>query len=1566
MRGKPTAKTAVTVPPGTVTDRFAEWVLRTPTAIAVVDEQGSMTYAELDRESAALASALVSRGAGPGTRVALCLGRNREVIIALLAILRAGAAYVPLEASYPASRRELLVRDAGPAIILTNAGSEDLFASLGRQLRVDAPRLWRDEQPKSLPRVEPEEPAYVLYTSGSTGIPKGVIVPHRAIHRLVCPATFARLDAGVVVLQAAPVAFDASTFEIWGPLLNGGRVVIHTERVPTARGLGTAIRRHGVTTAWLTAGLFNTVVDEDAHALAPLRELLIGGEALSVRHVHRAQAALPDTTIINGYGPTETTTFATCYPIPRPVPEAWTAIPIGVPINQTTLHVLDAKLRPVASGTVGELYVGGRGVALGYLERPALTAERFIELPRAPGATVYRTGDLVRWNEDGVLEFYGRADQQVKVRGYRIELGEIEHALAGVAGVGRCVVAAPATASGEKRLLAYVVPAPDGRPTPDSLRRAMLERLPDYMVPAAFVFVGDIPVTENGKVDYRALPMPTRQRPEIGTAFVPPRAELERDLAAVWAELLELDRVGTQDNVFDLGATSLMVVRFAAAFERGHGRRIPVIAVFETPTVAGLAQSLEGADPKGALDRIARRKPPAAREAIAVVGLGGRFPGAADVASFWRNLVAGVESISYFGGDLDPDVPATLAQDPAYVGARGILTGADEFDAAFFGINPKEAALMDPQQRLLLEVAWETLEHAGHAPSLYQGTIGVFAGKYNDTYFSENVVTRPELMDEVGSFVAMLGHEKDYVATWIAYRLGLSGPAVSLHTACSTSLVAVVQAMQSLRFGQCDMALAGGASLTVPIRSGYLYQEGAMLSPDGHTRTFDADASGTVFSDGVSMVLLKRLSDALADGDHVYAVLRGGAVNNDGGPRASFTAPTAVGQSSVVAMAHADADVNPRQIGYVETHGTATPIGDPIEIEGLARAFRLGTQDRGFCAIGSVKSNVGHLTIAAGGAGLIKTVLALHEGVIPPSLHFRKPNPRLGLEGSPFFVADRCLPWPRTGSPRLAGVSAFGVGGTNAHVVVEEPPLPPPAAPVEAGPALLLLSARSAEALERMSARLADHLEATPDNLADVAWTLAVGRAPFPHRRAVVAAERAAAVASLRQPDARRTHTARYDGHPAKVVFAFPGQGSQYPGMGAALYRRHPVFREQADRCLAELARCSTRDFATLLFADGRNHGDDQGAFAQTAVTQPALFALEYALARLWMSFGVEPAAMIGHSVGEFVAAALAGVLAVEDAVRLVAARGELMQAQPPGAMLSVRLAAAALEPRLGPSLAMASDNGPELCVAAGPEEDVARLERELAAADIGCRRLVTSHAFHSSMMDPAVPAFLDLAKGVRWSAPSIPIVSTATGVWMRDEEATNPGYWAAHLRHRVRFREGVATVLGEAGRLFLEVGPRATLGTLARQQARAEVLPCVSSLADAPVAEEPALMLAAGRLWTAGVAIDARAIHGSGRRRVALPTYPFQRKRFWVTKAAAPVAKPSRPVAEAPGSLTAGAVANPPGPAPEIAASELASVFTEQLRVMDLQLAMLADGGAAQSGAPAETSPTPQPMESE
>ncbi|HJT97481.1 MAG TPA: type I polyketide synthase, partial [Rhodanobacteraceae bacterium] len=741
-----------------------------------------------------------------------------------------------------------------------------------------------------------------------------------------------------------------------------------------------------------------------------------------------------------------------------------------------------------------------------------------------------------------------------------------------------------------------------------------------------------------------------------------------------------------------------------------------------------------GSDREIAASRISPRTHADIAEPIAIVAMSGRFPGASDVETFWRNLCEGRESITTFAlEDLDPAVGAER-DDPAYVRARGVIDGVEDFDPAFFGITPREAELTDPQQRLFLELSWECLERAGYVPDAHDAPVGVFGGMYNATYFQRHVSAHPDLVDKIGAFQVMLGNEKDYVATKVAHKLNLTGPAISVHTACSTSLVAICQAVDALRSGQCRMALAGGASITCPPKSGYLYQDGAMLSPDGHTRTFSADAKGTVFSDGAAVVLLKRLSDALADGDPVYAVIRGGAVNNDGGIKASFTAPSSEGQAAVVAMALEAAQVDPRTISYVEAHGTATPLGDPIEIEGLTKAYRRVTDERGFCAIGSLKSNVGHLVIAAGAAGVIKTALALAEKKLPPTLHVGDAtNPEIDFANSPFVVNTHLRDWRAGHAPLRAGVSSFGVGGTNAHAILEEAPARTPSDPAD-GPQLLLLSARTPTALNAAAERLRAHLAAAPDvNLADVAYTLANGRKAFERRACLVADDASDAIAKLATGSAAlRAGEARAP----SIVFMFPGQGAQYAGMGRALYASEPAFRAALDECAEILAGELGFDLRDRMF------GDDAAALRETSVTQPATFAIEYALARLWIDLGIRPAALVGHSVGEFVAATLAGVMSLDDAARLVARRGRLMQAQPPGAMLSVRMEAEKLVARLPASLSLAAEDAPDACVVAGEIADVETFRIALDADGIACRLLQTSHAFHSQMMDAVLAPF--------------------------------------------------------------------------------------------------------------------------------------------------------------------------------------------------------------------------------
>jgi acyl transferase domain-containing protein/aryl carrier-like protein len=872
---------------------------------------------------------------------------------------------------------------------------------------------------------------------------------------------------------------------------------------------------------------------------------------------------------------------------------------------------------------------------------------------------------------------------------------------------------------------------------------------------------------------------------------------------------------------------------------------------------------------------------------IAIIGLAGRFPGAASVDEFWRNLVAGVESISALS---DADLaasgldPAAVRNDPGQVAARGILAQAEFFDAAFFGMNARQAEVTDPQQRLFLEAAWEALESAGYDPARIDGPVGVYAGMGDATYFLNNIHPRPDLASLVGERVINLGNEKDYLAAWVAYKLNLRGPAISLNTACSTSLVAVCQACQSLLNFQCDLALAGGVWISFPQHRSVPFQAGGIFSPDGHCRSFDDQAAGTVSSDGLGLVVLKRLGDALDDGDQVLAVIKGCGLNNDGSAKAGFTAPSVDGQAEAIATALAEAGFDPATVSYVECHGTATPIGDPIEIAALTQAFRLGTAEKNFCAIGSVKSNIGHTGVAAGAAGLIKTVLALRHRMLPASLHFSRPNPRIDFATSPFFVNSEARPWENVALPRRAGVSSFGLGGTNAHVVLEEaPPLEPsgPSRPWQ----LLLLSAKTAPALDAARANLAAHFQANPGlDLADAAFTLQEGRQVFAQRQMLVCRDLDDAVSALGDPASRRVLSHQAGEEQPSVVFMFPGQGAQQVNMGADLYRSESVFREAIDRCAEILLPVLGLDLRQVLYPAPDHEKDAQVLLTETRVTQPALFAFEFALATLWMSWGVKPAAMIGHSVGEYVAACLAGVFSLEDALAVVVQRGQLMQKMPRGAMLALPMPQDELREILPATLSLAAVNAPAQCVVSGPAAEV---ESFSAASKIRGTLLQTSHAFHSPMMDPILSPFAECVAGVKRSAPNIPFISNVTGTWISDADAVDPHYWSRHLRHTVRFADGIAELLKSESSILLEVGPGTTLGSLARLQAGAGSLREIVSSFSSAREQLPgiaSLLTALGRLWLRGVEIDWSGLRAQERRhRISLPTYPFQRERYWI-----------------------------------------------------------------------------------
>ena len=955
---------------------------------------------------------------------------------------------------------------------------------------------------------------------------------------------------------------------------------------------------------------------------------------------------------------------------------------------------------------------------------------------------------------------------------------------------------------------------------------------------------------------------------------------------------------------------------------------------------------------------------------IAIVGMSGRFPGAPDLDSFWANLKAGVDSISRFPiEELElRSIDRSAIDRSTYVAARGLLRDVDLFDARFFGYLPREAELMDPQQRIFLELCWQAVEHAGYDAQRYPGSIGVFAGSFMNSYLLANLCSSPAFLAHlVESFQAEalqteLGNDKDYLATHVAFRLGLRGPALTLQTACSTSLVAIATACQSLAARQCDMALAGGITIVLPQKRGYRYTEGSILSRDGRCRAFDERASGTVFSNGGAVVLLKRLEDAVEDADTIYAVIRGYAVNNDGSRKVNYTAPSIAGQAEVISQALQMADIDPRTVGYVEAHGTATPMGDPIEVSGLTKAYRAWTPDSSFCALGSVKSNIGHLDVAAGVAGLIKAALAVQEGVLPPSVNYEHPNSRIDFAASPFYVNNELRQWPPSAWPRRAGVSAFGVGGTNAHVIVEQPPVLPAAQTAAQDPdptcELFVLSARTQTALDAACEQLAGFVAARPQlNIRDAAFTLQLGRREFDQRRIVVADTAGRLVESLRGP-AGPGESGQLAALRPPVVFMFPGQGSQYPGMARDLYRNEPIFRQVIDRCAALLrddpeSGLDLRSF--LLCQTGEDSAaDDRLAreMAQTQVAQPAIFAFEVALARLLLSWGLKPAALVGHSVGEFAAATVAGLFELEDALRLVAARGRLMQALPAGKMIAVRKAAQVLREMLPEGLSIAAINAPEMTVVSGPGQLLDEFSACLDREGMQSSQLRTSHAFHSPMMAEAVAPLVARIEATRRGVPDIEICSTLLGRAIAAGEFDVPAYWGRQILSPVLFSDAAKAAAGNGRRVLLEVGPRQALAGFARQTLGDEgclaIVPAQGQ-AIGPQSEHAQLLAAVGKLWVAGVSPDWKALHTSARRRIALPTYPFERKRFWVAPEDAAMPRP----ASVPSAVVAPADANPGAgdPATVAATTEDGTDAGRRTAILD----RLRSVAAALSGYPAK-----------
>ncbi|MCF3142729.1 polyketide synthase [Streptomyces platensis] len=1584
-------------PGRSVWERFGEYLVSRPDDLALVDGVRRWSYRELGDSASALASELAALGTAKGDVVGLLLPHSAEYCVSLLSCFGIGAPACLLEKNWPASLLAQFLESAGVKTVVATPELAGLlppsFRKPDKLLLLNpercagspadglciAPRHSErctgsvaGAEPVVFPDVELSDIALISMTSGTSGTPKAVLNTHLGC--LYCfDARYARYPYGEASCEGLNVFFG---WECLRPLLQGKpAVVIPDDHIFDPVRLVDTLSESGITRIVVPPSLFESVLDHPAvgpelsERLRHMEVVFLMGEVVPTRVVDKAAALLPaHVQLVNAYSTWESLDVSFADLLPGPAGEAAQVssfAPVGRILDGSAAILLNDQGQPVPYGGVGELYFAGPGVAAGYLDDPAKTAESFVPCPASladssfAGELFYRTGDRARFRPGGDLEILGRTGDIVKLRGFKVSLRAVESVLEDQAGVARVIVR-PVLDSRTKQpahLLAYVL-GEQGKPSDTVLarsRRKARSDLPEYAQPRHFIGLDALPISQNGsrKLDLSALPAPPDEPREAG-GTVNALTTTEQRLAQAWCEVLGTSSVEPDDNFFDVGGDSLSAARLSGLLAERLGISLPVIDVFQFSTLRAMAAHCaagqESDEPAAASARRARRSE---TTRLAVVGMAGRFPGAPTLDAFWENLKNGTDSLTTFSAEQlrKKGVAEKVLAHPKWVPAAQLLNDADKFDAEFWGIGRREAVMMDPQHRVFTEVAWSALEQAGYARrnNPYRRRTGVFAACGIDGYLIHHLegggLTEP--LDPAGVFLTEIGNEKDYIATRVAYLLDLGGPALTVTSACSSALAAVAQAAQSIVSGQCDMAIAGASSLNFP-NFGYRYEDGLVGSADGHVRPFDDAASGTLFGDAVGAVVLKRLDDAIEDGDHIWAVLTGFGVSNDGRMKAGYTAPSARAQAQCISDAITMAGIGSGQLSYVECHATATHVGDAIEIKGLLDAFSHhsegGALTTASCSLGSVKGNIGHANCAAGITGFLKTVLCLHHRTLVPTVNYRTLNPKLvdfvDCDGSPFTVQEAHEEWtvadPEAQLPRRAGVSSFGIGGTNAHVILEEAPEPAPEETGQDDPRplhLVTVSARSETALRRNADALARFIEGLPDaEVAPAVRSLHMAREPHALRgSAVVGQGSAAGLDELRRLGEQRPPAASREGRAATVAFCFSGQGSQTAGMARGLYRGRADggrFRRHFDAVCESLAGHLADDPAALVL------GADDTSVMRPTTTQCGLFAVEYALARTLMDIGVTPVAVAGHSIGEYAAAVVSGLLTLEEGAALVAVRAQatedLLHAgaaeSGPGGMLSV----VGDEERLADWLAglagrrelwLAVDNAPGRTVLSGTAAALREAAAELPPLGFTCRPVPVSHPFHSGLMAPVAARIDVAAAGLAARMPVVPMASNLTGSWL-DSRYQPDTYWGSHVTSKVRWRDDVDTLLKWEPDILLEIGPGNVLTTLTRKCLEHRGEPGPLPLATMPDArnrdrdDEVAFLGAVGELWCHGVDLDFAAFHDGERGRSAarhlLPTYSFDRTSYWTRPDASPY------VDREPGAVPAGADTGATGQAPQ------------------------------------------------
>ncbi|KAL3254525.1 hypothetical protein ABHI18_008905 [Aspergillus niger] len=1491
---------------------------------AIVCGEHTLTYGALASDSDRLACLLLSRGISRGHVVALALDRTPDLIMFILGVLKAGATYVPVDPALPPERVNQMLDDEALRLVIVSPVSTKGGAGTGRydygnkavccttsELQ-DQMRYQADKRPAV--DIQPDDIAYILYTSGSTGKPKGVEIHHAAIcnYALSVHQRPGCTDQDRVLFKST-ISFDMAAFEIYVPLLCGATVVqAQAHEIGDPRALMHLIDRHSVTFSVATPTILQMMLDSGWCGTPGFSKLVTGGEALSPRLAERLTACVEE--VWNLYGPTETTASVAAWKV-----QVGEDILIGTPNPNTRLYVLDADLQPVPVGSTGELYISGAGVARGYRNNPERTKAAFLPDPFWEGHTMYKSGDLACFLDSRRLAVIGRADTQIKIRGQRIDPGDVEASITAHADIANAVVV-----NRDERLVAYCIRKPGVGsaevPLAKLLRPWLEDRLPGYMVPSFFVEVDRFPSTLNGKVDLRALPDPIST---ITPAKIP-ASTLTQQLLAIWTDVLGHGQIGMQDSFFHIGGNSASIIQVQTKLEKLLGRPVPVPKLYEHFTIANLAAYLS--DQTQTNEVTEETKNPAGNdttgEDIAVISMACRLPGDIHTPEeFWKVLISGTDAVTRVPEERwDADAiydPDPEARGKSYSTGGGFVRDAMDFDAQFFGISPREARAIDPAQTMILETCWEGFERAGYGTKSLRGSqTGVFIGTGNSSVDDGQLSAAgtEKFEGHLG-----LGTAPSSLSGRVAYALGLEGPTMTLDAGCAASLVATHVACSALRQGECDMAVAGGVTFLPSPGLHIEFSRIRVASPDGRSRPFSADAAGMGLGEGASAVVLKRLSDAQRDNDHIHAIIRGSAVNH-GGRGASMTAPSGPGQKRVVRAALAAARLKPYDIDYVEAHGTGTRLGDPVEASALAEVFSSSRDDiTGPLRIGSSKSNIAHTQAAAGLAGLIKVALAMQHTMLPQTLHSSQPSPLIDWVGGKLQLLQRPMAWlPRTNdptAPRRAGINSFGLSGTNAHAIIEEPPRAHSNAngaddddnddnarlPL---PLPFLLSAYTSEALRQQAQKLCNHLSSATaqTKLSDVSYSLATTRTHFPRRIILAAQDKTELMGRLASIIDNGVPATADNNKTARVAMLFSGQGTERTGMGKGLAERHLVFRNTVSHIAELFESVLEKPLLDVMWAEPESEA--ASLLRRTDYAQPAIFTLQVALWRLWQSWGVQPAVVLGHSVGEIAAAHVAGIMNLADACRLVAARGKLMHALPEsGSMVALEagvdeVTSAIEQLSARDRVSIASINTPTQVVASGEMDVIDKLAAYFKAQNRSSRILKTSRAFHSHHLDESMLASLRaVAETIVFQEQMLPIVSTVTGKLAEPGQLSSADYWVRQARKPVLFAEGMQTLADQSANCFVELGPASTLcgmgascldGDLSqtskvadREGAKNLVwLPSLNPKSDDALVIQNSL----SDLHIRKVEIDWAAFFKDiGGRRIQLPTYAFQRHRYWL-----------------------------------------------------------------------------------